>query len=1654
MSKNLTQKPLKGTSINSNLGVFDTLQANNIILSAESIDGLMNGAQLIGVTIVDSEIQNTIIGANGPNEGYFTTLKTTSDIIFASLNGYSMVWDANNGIFKIVGSLNLEGCATIGNILICDNDIKALNTNGDINIISKGFGGIYLNGPVTNNVLSSGNYLTSLADGNVTFIASDYINMISQSSGSLINTFSDQVFSTVNGDITLNTESGYGQKLISNIFSSGGNVNVTTLQSSNLRIGDEINLTNTNSIPILNGDYIVKSVINSNTFTISTANTFTGISTNGTTGILLKPLTNNINLNASVYVKIQDDIKLTFGSTENSISGNTSGLIFNSLGGNAVFNVPGAGYLQIPQDTKLQFGTSGSNYINFDGNNFNINTVGDIQNNGQSEYINTTNLFIKDPIPMISNYTQSNTDLSDKGIQFNYWSGGTGGSSKLGWFGYKQSTGKFTLLTSATNSNEVITGIAGKFDIGDISTTSITINPGSFIDVNCGNLLNVNRITGCAGTININSSNNVNITTGTRLALISGGDIFIPNNIPLTLGSNGSYIKDGTGGNLWLNGSKNIMLNTQTNGSVILQPNVKLSFDGSSVGNQSMSGDTNGDLNINTNKNINLTTTSGNIIIPRNTSGNSNGFPSIQFGSSSVSETISGNTRGIFIHSTSSQGTLNLISNSNVNIYSSIGNINVSTLTGDVQLFTTNGNTRMYQGSYLVFGISGTSNSVRSNSSGNLVINGPGIIPTSGTIGNLIELKNTSVINLSANKTINVPTSVPINLDSGLGNRYIIADTNANLLITNSNTNASTIITSLNTTINNTGGITSIINNTTNISSNTLTISGTNTFINTANVKIQDPILSLANYNLSSNDLKDRGIEYNYYSTSGSMKLGWFGYKNNTGQFTYYSEAINTGEVITGTLGQFALGSVVVSNDITFVNAGNINMNCGTISNLNTIMGCNGTINVLANQNLNISSSNIFLTSNTAGKVLIPNNVPLSFGNTSNSISSDSNGNMSINVNSGSGTLILNSNVQINGTTNNVFSTVTNIQDPIFSIGGVTGPSLDDLKDRGIEFKWYGTRDGTTGSKVGFFGFDNSTQRFTYLPASSNTNEIISGKLGDVEFSNGYYSNLDVKCGTVANVSVLTACAGQGLSIISSSGNINISSSNIILPNDTKLAFGSTSNSISSTTSGNLNINSIENTTITSNSGGIIFNTNTSGSGFTQFSENSPMYFGSQSSGNFLLRDTSGNFNITNTSGDIYISPYTNNTSNSYGNVILPTNNNLVFGNSTTRITSDGTNLQLYGYSIGINSTTTITFNGNVNIVGSVSSVDSGKYIYPLGTRQQLGITSIVNSTTSGNILVTTDAIHYLIVGDQVTLTNTDSTPVSNATYTVNQIINSNTFSVSNTTLSSPGTTGIMYGVLKVYQGKDVGIEVDYWSTVGNTSVTAGSANYKQAFFGWLNSTQQWTYYSNATIQNDIVTQGVLGDIRVNQVYTNKISGFTLDGPVVGGTFTIAGSNFQISGGGINSTPIGQTSAQTGRFTSLSSTVSTSLENVTMQSNLNYSVERYTLSSLLPTRSPSTSVITSYINVSGVSFNCSGTIGNGLSDGQVKKLVCSSMGNNCEYRLAFPSGKLIAPNPLGGPLPTRITFRRQGMSIELIWDASLAAWIISGGNGAIIGNNF
>jgi len=117
----------------------------------------------------------------------------------------------------------------------------------------------------------------------------------------------------------------------------------------------------------------------------------------------------------------------------------------------------------------------------------------------------------------------------------------------------------------------------------------------------------------------------------------------------------------------------------------------------------------------------------------------------------------------------------------------------------------------------------------------------------------------------------------------------------------------------------------------------------------------------------------------------------------------------------------------------------------------------------------------------------------------------------------GSGTTTINNDLTVdgdlvvNGSTTTVNSTIVTIDDPVFVLGGDTAPTADDNKDRGIEFRWH---DGST-AKDGFFGFDDSTGRFTFIPDATNTSEVFSGTLGDIEVNDVIANDVAVNGGDI-----------------------------------------------------------------------------------------------------------------------------------------------------------------------------------------------------------------------------------------------------------------------------------------------------------------------------------------------------------------------------------------------------------------------------------------------------------------------------------------------------------------------------------------------------------
>jgi hypothetical protein len=109
--------------------------------------------------------------------------------------------------------------------------------------------------------------------------------------------------------------------------------------------------------------------------------------------------------------------------------------------------------------------------------------------------------------------------------------------------------------------------------------------------------------------------------------------------------------------------------------------------------------------------------------------------------------------------------------------------------------------------------------------------------------------------------------------------------------------------------------------------------------------------------------------------------------------------------------------------------------------------------------------------------------------------------------------VVIGGNLTVNGNTTTIHSTNATVEDPVIILGGESEPEFYDPKWRGVQFRWFDIT-----PHIGFFGFDNETRRFTYIPDAVNDGEIFSGTLGDLEFNNGYFGgNVQVNGGTLSS---------------------------------------------------------------------------------------------------------------------------------------------------------------------------------------------------------------------------------------------------------------------------------------------------------------------------------------------------------------------------------------------------------------------------------------------------------------------------------------------------------------------------------------------------------
>lgn len=272
--------------------------------------------------------------------------------------------------------------------------------------------------------------------------------------------------------------------------------------------------------------------------------------------------------------------------------------------------------------------------------------------------------------------------------------------------------------------------------------------------------------------------------------------------------------------------------------------------------------------------------------------------------------------------------------------------------------------------------------------------------------------------------------------------------------------------------------------------------------------------------------------------------------------------------------------------------------------------------------------------------------------------------------------------------------------------------------------------------------------------------------------------------------------------------------------------------------------------------------------------------------------------------------------------VVLPNGTPLVFGDPSRRIVSDGQYLTMKGSDEITLDCNVVRISGNLIVMGRTTQTIFTETAIESGVLQLGGgsLSNIVAMTNWGlaQTLVTVDKAHGLVMGNTVTLSNTN--PPIDGTYVVAEAPTATTFVlpiVYPTIDTGSPIMGTVRSRLISNPNVDVGIQVN-WHTGGVT----GTSGARTGFFGLDRSTGRFTYFSNTTWAAGEFDPTGMGDAEFHAIYATNLvgrtsSGLTLGSPLSTGTFAVTGSNFRISGGSINATPIGAVTPSTGSFTDL-----------------------------------------------------------------------------------------------------------------------------------------
>ena len=370
-------------------------------------------------------------------------------------------------------------------------------------------------------------------------------------------------------------------------------------------------------------------------------------------------------------------------------------------------------------------------------------------------------------------------------------------------------------------------------------------------------------------------------------------------------------------------------------------------------------------------------------------------------------------------------------------------------------------------------------------------------------------------------------TAIYIN-SSADGQLDIVADTEVQIATTTLDINANTDVSGTlvvggtgaitgNTTVGGTLGVTGVVTANAGVVVDNITIDGTEIDLSSGDLTIDvagDIVLDADGGDIL---VKDAGTQYAALTnSSGNLVLK----SGSTTAATFSGANVD----LAGTLDVTGAGTLDSTLDVAGATTLSSTLDVTGASTVGGTLGVTGnttlTANLVVNGSTTLGNANtdtVTVTADVASNLIPSADSTYALGDSSNYWSAGYIDTVTTtgNVNVG-GNATITGNLTVNGTTFTVDSTVTTLQDPILTLGGNSAPASDDNKDRGLEFRWHNG----SAAKVGFFGFDDSTGRFTFIPDATNTSEVFSGTKGTIDVAGIFLNGTEITA-TAAEINKL-----------------------------------------------------------------------------------------------------------------------------------------------------------------------------------------------------------------------------------------------------------------------------------------------------------------------------------------------------------------------------------------------------------------------------------------------------------------------------------------------------------------------------------------------------